>query len=132
MPKLVPVKLDDNTIIFIESREEAIAPSVAPPESSEEEETPVYRGGRFSADDVQDQVVQNFQAIEGTIRGYTTYTLNAFRNLAIANIDTVTLKFGIEIGGEAGIPYVTKGTAKSNLNIEVVCSFPQQLENQSK
>jgi hypothetical protein len=132
MPKLVPVKLDDNTIIFIESTEDATAPSVAPPEPSEEEETPVTRGGRFSADDVQDQVVQNFKAIEGTIRAYTTYTLNAFRNLAIANIDTVTLKFGIEIGGEAGIPYVTKGTAKSNLNIEVVCSFPQQLENQSK
>jgi hypothetical protein len=33
--------------------------------------------------------------------------------------------FGIEVGGEAGIPYITKGTAKSNLNIPVKCSFPK-------
>jgi hypothetical protein len=68
-------------------------------------------------------MLQSFQAIEGTIRAYTYYTLNAFRQVAIANIDEVTLQFGIEIGGEAGIPYITKGTAKSNLNITVKCSF---------
>ncbi|MCX7595121.1 MAG: hypothetical protein N2235_15450 [Fischerella sp.] len=42
------------------------------------------------------------------------------------NVDKVTLEeFGIELGGEAGIPYVTKGTAKSNLKITAECSFPE-------
>jgi hypothetical protein len=41
----------------------------------------------------------------------------------MANVDKVTLEFGIEIGGETGIPYVTKGTAKSNLKMQVECSF---------
>ena len=47
---------------------------------------------------------------------------------AIANVDKVTLEFGIELGGEAGVPYVTKGTAKSNLKITVECSFPDKTE----
>ena len=63
--------------------------------------------------------------MQGTIRAYIDYTLQAFRDLAIANVDKVTLEFGIKIGGEAGIPYVTKGSAESNLKITVECSFPE-------
>jgi hypothetical protein len=37
----------------------------------------------------------------------------------------IHIEFGIEVGGEAGVPYVTKGTAKSNLKITVECSFPK-------
>jgi hypothetical protein len=36
------------------------------------------------------------------------------------------LEFGVELGGEAGVPYVTKGTAKSNMKITVECSFPKE------
>ncbi|HEY9611108.1 MAG TPA: CU044_2847 family protein [Allocoleopsis sp.] len=76
--------------------------------------------------------MQSFQAIKGTIRAYTHYTLKAFKQVAIANIDKVTLEFGIELGGEAGVPYVTKGTAKSNLKITVECSFPERTQQQSQ
>lgn len=132
MTKLTPIQLDDNTVIFIETTEDATAPSVVlrQPTDDDEEEKPVTRG--LYSVDRQQQSVQSFQAIESTIRAYTSYTLNAFKNLAGANIDKVTLKFGIEIGGEAGIPYVTKGTAKSNLNVEVECSFPKQPEPRSE
>jgi len=78
---------------------------------------------------LQQQIAQNFQDIQKTIRAYTLYTLNAFKKVAIANVDKVTLEFGIELGGEAGVPYVTKGTAKSNLKITVECSFPEQTES---
>jgi hypothetical protein len=125
MVRLTPIQLDDNTVIFIEATEDATASPVILQQPNEEEESPVTRG-LPSINDPQKQAIQNFQAIEGTIRAYTAYTLNAFKNLAVANIDKVTLKFGIEIGGEAGIPYITKGTAKSNLNIEVECSFPNK------
>lgn len=83
------------------------------------------KGWRSDPRNAQIVATQSFQAIEGTIRAYTTYTLNAFKQVAIANVDKVTLEFGIEIGGEAGVPYVTKGTAKSNLKITVECSFPK-------
>ena len=41
-------------------------------------------------------------------------------------VDKVTLQFGIRVGGEAGVPYVTKGTAESNLSITVECSFDKE------
>jgi hypothetical protein len=132
MTKLTPIQLDDNTIIFIEYTEDVTTPSlIVQKPDEEEEEAPVTRG-LPSVTQAQQQAMQSFQAIEGTIRAYTTYTLRAFRNMAVANIDKVTLKFGIEIGGETGIPYVTKGTAKSNLNIEVQCSFPSKSDNPTR
>jgi Trypsin-co-occurring domain 1 len=121
MTQLIPLRLDDGTILYIEATEDVQESTVKVNENDEEV---VVTRGNSSVSQPQ-QILQNFQAIEGTIRSYTTYTLNAFRHLAIANIDKVTLEFGIKVGGEAGIPYVTKGTAESNLKITVECSFPK-------
>ena len=71
-------------------------------------------------------MIQNFEAVEGTIRAYTSYTLNALKKVTDANIDKVTLEFGVTVGGEAGVPYVTKGTVESNLKIKVECSYPNK------
>ena len=128
MTRLAPIRLDDNTIIYIEANEDVVVPPIETADPSEHEEAPVTRG-LPSVEDAQELAIQSFQAIEGTIRAYTTYSLNAFKNLASVNVDKVTLKFGVEIGGEAGIPYITKGNVKSNLNIEVECSFPKRSES---
>jgi hypothetical protein len=129
--QLTPIKLDDGTVIYIEATEEVNASILSQEEVvEEEEEALVGKSGRFV--ETQKQMVQNFQAIQGTIRAYTVYTLNAFKKVAIANVDKVTLEFGIEVGGEAGVPYVTKGTAKSNLKITVECSFPEKTEPQAE
>lgn len=127
MTKLTPIQLDDNTIIYIEASEDVNIPPVA----TEEEEEEALNEKGMSPEAVRKQMAQNFQAIQGTIRAYTVYTLNAFKQMPIANtsIDKVTLEFGIELGGEAGIPYVTKGTAKSNMKITVECSFPKEDKN---
>lgn len=124
MTQLIPIQLDDETIIYIEATEDVSIASISTEEPTEEQKKR-KRIDRGVSDDVQKQVIQNFQAIQGTIRAYTVYTLNAFKKVAIANVDKVTLEFGIELGGEAGVPYVTKGTAKSNLKITVECSFPE-------
>ncbi len=81
MTKLTPIKLDNNTVIYIETTEGAIAPAVTQPQSPQnsEEESPVTRG-LPSVKETQELATQSFQAIEGTIRAYTTYTLNAFNN----------------------------------------------------
>jgi hypothetical protein len=131
MTQLTPIKLDDGTVIYIEATEEVRAPALSEEEPAEdEEEDLVDKSGRFA--ETQKRMVQDFQAIQGTIRAYTVYTLNAFKKVAIANVDKVTLEFGIELGGEAGVPYVTKGTAKSNLKITVECSFPEETKQQSQ
>lgn len=120
MAQIAPVKMEDGTIIMIESTDNVNASSLNIEELVQEgEESLVSKDGMKAA-------VQKFKSIEGTIRSYTNYTLNAFKDVASANVDKVTLEFGIKIGGEVGIPYVTKGTAESNLKVVVECSFPNK------
>lgn len=121
MSKLQKIQLDDNTIIYIEVDEDV---QTDLPASPSYEQQPMAKGGNTRGGGMSTALNQ-FQAMQDTIRGYTTQSLNAFRNLAGANVDKVTLEFGIKAGGEAGIPYVTKGTAESNIKITVECSFPE-------
>ena len=127
MTKLIPIQFDENTIIYIEATEDVDVPSVPT-------ETGGARQGSKGAvsDSVKKQSMESFAAIQSTIYTYTALTLNAFKKVAIANVNKVTLEFGSEIGGEAGVPYVTKGTAKSNLKITVECSFPDKNEPQTE
>ena len=117
MTQLVTLTLDDGTVIYVEATEDITVPM--PPTGSPAETTRTSKGASA-------QVLRSFQAMQGTIRAYTHYTLNAFRSMAGANVNKVTLEFGIKIGGEVGVPYVTKGTAESNLKITVECSFPKE------
>ncbi|MEL7225036.1 MAG: CU044_2847 family protein [Cyanobacteria bacterium P01_D01_bin.36] len=147
--QLIPIQLEDGTEIYIESTEDV---NVSPDEQSanlapDDEEEQVRggqkgllgggsrgmtmpgggmpNGGENSGLSAKSAAAasQSFKAIEGTIRTYTNQTLNAFKDMAGGNVDKVTLEFGIRIAGEAGVPYVTKGTAESNLSIKVECSF---------
>lgn len=146
MAQLVPIQLEDGSEIYIEATE---GTSVTPSADSnanngfdEEEETvrggqkgwgggggsrgfSGMPGGNGNGNAAAAAAAQSFKAIEGTIRTYTKHTLNAFQDARAmgGNIDKVTLKFGIRLSGEAGVPYVTKGTAESNLSITVECSF---------
>jgi len=118
MTQLAPLTLNDGTVIYIETTDD-VGPLVNPAPGTGEI-TRTEKG-------IGDQVSKNFYAMQATIRAYTTYTLDAFKQLAGANVNKVTLEFGIKMAGEAGVPYVTKGTAESNLKITVECSFPEQL-----
>ncbi len=144
--QLIPIQLEDGSEIYIESTEDVnVSPDAqtancAPDDEDEEQVRGGQKGGwgsgssrgfsGVSGDEggglsAKSAAVasQSFKAIEGTIRTYTNQTLNAFRGMAGGNVDKVTLQFGIRIAGEAGVPYVTKGTAESNLSITVECSF---------
>ena len=126
MTKLTPIKLDDGTVIYIEATEDVEVPeAVAPDEEKELTRGDLGKESKGVRETTQ-QIVTSFQALEGTIRAYTNHTLNAFRKVANANVNKVTLEFGLKVGGEAGVPYITKGTAESNLKITVECSFPDE------
>lgn len=119
--KLAPLLIDKDTVVYIEITEDVEATDGVTVLSTsgvdeEEEEAANEKGLR---EDFQ----KHIQDLQSTIFAYTNYSLAAFKKVAMANVDKVTLEFGIEIGGETGIPYVTKGTTKSNLKIQVECSF---------
>jgi hypothetical protein len=116
MAKLKSITLDNGTTIMIESTEEI---------QQFDEQFPSGEQ-RLVSKGITDQAITQFKNIRETIRDYTTYTLQAFEQVATANINKITLEFGVKIGGEAGIPYITKGTAESNLKITVECTFPEK------
>jgi hypothetical protein len=128
MPKLTPITLDENTTVFIECTEDTELTFNASTESYPNvKEQPIDKAFP-DGDGLLNRISKSSNAIQETIRSYTSFALNAFKGMSIADVDKVILKFGIEIGGEAGIPYITKGTAKSILNIEVHCSFSKNLD----
>ncbi|MBD1875364.1 hypothetical protein H6F75_17925 [Nodosilinea sp. FACHB-131] len=123
MTQLVPIRLEDGTEIYMEATDDVVAPDSAPIPDSSGETFRTAKGWNSANSAVQVQAAQSFKAIEGTIRTYTSHTMSAFKDMATANVEKVTLEFGLKVGGEAGVPYVTKGTAESNLKITVECSF---------
>ncbi|MEE3715904.1 CU044_2847 family protein [Tumidithrix elongata RA019] len=73
---------------------------------------------------VKEDAIARLQEVHETIRLYTRYAIGAFKNLGDAQVEEVTLKFGLKISGEAGIPVLTKASAESNFEIQVKCKFP--------
>lgn len=118
MPQLQAIQLEDGITIYIEANEEIKAPVIP---TIEAENT---RSSRDIQQTTQ-QVIQNFANLQNTIKAFAVYSLNSFKQISNANVDKVTLEFGVNIGGEAGIPYVTKGSVDSNLKIIVECSLKQ-------
>ncbi len=127
--QLIPIQLDDNTIIYVETNQHINMTETQPLQETEELTRESLGKESKGLKEVQHNITQNFKGIESTIKAYINYILNAFKEIASANIDKVTLEFAINIGGKTGIPYVTEGCANSSLKITVGCSFPKETES---
>lgn len=75
---------------------------------------------------ITDDVMGRMQKARTMIRGYTLYALSAFRDLGGTEVEEVSLKFGLKIGGKTGIPYITEGSADCNLEVSVKCKLPSK------
>ncbi len=141
MAQLAPIQLEDGTTIYIEASEDwalaqtalaTHAPSGTNPSGTAElSRDQVGRAAKGWNGGTQATLPQGLEAMENTIRAYTHHTLNAFKNPqqagpSGARISRVMLEFGVKLSGEAGIPYITKGSAESNLKVTVECLFPTQ------
>lgn len=102
--------------IFIEARSAA---DVSLPSGDEDDP-----GGMGFVNDI----TVKMQQAQNMIRGYTLYALNAFKDLSGANVEEISLKFGLKISGKTGIPYITEGAADCNLEVSVKCSLPPKGE----
>ncbi|WP_375515133.1 CU044_2847 family protein [uncultured Nostoc sp.] len=108
------------TILF-ESKETPTVPEIVTPEVDDDKESYGWREEAFV----------KIEEVHHQIRAYTKYAIGAFKNLGAAEVEEVTLKFGLKIGGKTGIPFVTEGSAESNFEIEVKCKFPEKKQNSS-
>ena len=79
-------------------------------------------------ENIEERTEQFKKAIASTVRGYSQMVLNTVKegtgSLAPSK---VTLEFGLQAGGETGIPFVTKGTAQAN--VKVTMDFRQNKRN---
>lgn len=116
MSTLTSITLENGATIYIETAEDV----ENVPKSQTAEATPKT----LTSKGTKEKIAQQFAAMQDTMRDYTNYALNAFKQVGGANIDKVTLEFGVKVAGEAGVPYVTKGTADATLKVTVECSFP--------
>lgn len=125
MSKLQAIQVDADTIIYVEATESVVAPAV---EETVEETGEVQRGGGkgVGGRPLEAQVAQSIKAMESTIRTYTKYTLNAFKDAALADVEKVTLEFGMNVSGSGGVPYIAAGTMGCNIKVTVECAFPKR------
>jgi hypothetical protein len=65
------------------------------------------------------------EEVHHTIRGYTQYAIGAFKNLAIAEVEEVTLKFSLKISAAGGLPMIASSKTDTDFAIEVKCKFPK-------
>lgn len=131
MSKLQEIRIDDDTIIYMEAPDDLEAPANGNGNGygngygneyyQEGERGRVGKGGMSAS--ASEQVAQSFKAMENTIKTYTRSTLNAFRDVAFADVKRVTLEFGVNVSGMGGIPYIASGTAGCNIKVTVECSF---------
>ena len=124
MSNIQPVQLQDEDgttyTVYIEATNPSNLPSATNSEPS--------RSGRESYS-LTEKLKTELKDIHGTIRAYTWYVIGAFKSLSGVEVEEINLKFGMKIGGKAGLPIFTEGTAESNFEVSVKCKFPDQASN---
>ena len=88
------------------------------------------RGGRESYG-LTEKLTTELKNIHGAIRAYSWQVIGAFNSLPKSvQVEEITLKFGMKIGGKASVPIFTEGTAESNFEVSVKCKFSNGSANQ--
>lgn len=74
----------------------------------------------------RNQSVIDMQKVQKQLRGYALFCMGAFRQFSAANVEEMTVKFNVKIGGQGGIPFLVRGSMDYDFGIEVKCKFPDQ------
>ena len=68
-------------------------------------------------------VVLKMAEVQEKIQAYANFAIGAFQHLGSAEVEEMTLKFGIKLGGKTGIIF-TEGSAEGSMEVSVKCKFP--------
>lgn len=84
------------------------------------------KGGRLSRGEESVASTARDRMVRATrmMRGYAKFALNSFRNFASAEVSEVAIEFGLKFAGKAGVPFVTEGSAESNMKVQVKFKYP--------
>jgi hypothetical protein len=87
-----------------------------------EDDEPGYRDGLPTVD---------IKEVHKKIRDYTRFVMGAFKEFSTGEVEEITLKFGLKIGGKTGIPILAEGSTEGTFEIEVKSKFPNTKNSQS-
>jgi hypothetical protein len=79
-------------------------------------------------DDIQERTERFKTTMVSTVRGYSKIVLDTVQK-SMTDLRTpskVTMEFGLQAGGESGIPFVTKGTAQANVKVTLEWNLSQE------
>lgn len=68
---------------------------------------------------VREHVQKTMTNLQDVIRSMMDTTAQALNGAALGDVNKITLEFGIKLGGEAGIPFITNGKAEGAVTIKV-------------
>jgi hypothetical protein len=76
-------------------------------------------------DDVVERSKKFQEQLVSTIRGYSSMLLDAIRDGTAGAVgpEKVTLEFGVQVSGQAGIPLITSGTVQANVKVSIQWSL---------
>ncbi len=84
---------------------------------------PASTGKRPGEKGVTDDVLLKMGEIQEKIQTYANFAIGAFQHLGSAEVEEITLKFGIKLGGKTGIIF-TEGSAEGTMEVSVKCKYP--------
>jgi Trypsin-co-occurring domain 1 len=72
-------------------------------------------------EDIAERTQRFREIMASTLHGYAEMVLNAVQQSMKDHLapDSVKLELGLQLGGEAGVPFVTKGTTQANVRITI-------------
>lgn len=96
--------------LFMEAAE-----SLDLPESSASSDDDEYE--RMGINEVKVQLSE----VHAKLQNYARYAIGAFQEVPFADVEEITLKFGVKVSGSTGIPVLTHGSVEGDFHIEIKC-----------
>ena len=93
------------------------------PDSSARDDDDEYE--RMGINEVKVQLSE----VHAKLQNYARYAIGAFQDVPFADVEEITLKFGVKISGSTGIPILTHGSVEGDFHIEIKCKPKKKKEN---
>lgn len=121
MPKIKAIELASGQWVYVQVNESI---TLAPPSfaADDDDDGFVRKGG--STPSYAHKAVDKLGDI---IRAMSDTAAQALKDSSLGNVEKVTLEFGVTLGGEIGIPYITSGNAEGAVSVTV--EFAPKKEN---
>lgn len=115
MSKVKAMELENGQWVYMQVDETLMIDSTPPSIASDDEDDGFVRKGGGGSSYAHKAV----DKLGDVIRAMSDTAAKALQDSALGSVEKVTLEFGITLGGEMGIPYITSGKAEGSVNVTV-------------